>query len=61
MAETDSVVEGVVVDRVPEQDDMSNLAPFLRVSEDLYLVCGCLVSHGLMGKKVRVTVEVLDG
>lgn len=60
--EIDKVFEGTVVDEVPGQDDIEGLglAPLLKVADDNYLTCGALVNMGLMGKRVRVTVEVFD-
>lgn len=59
-ARVDVVYEGEVFDEVPEQGDTRQFSPLLKVADDSYLTCGALVNHGLVGKKVRVTVEVLD-
>ena len=57
----DKVWEGVVVDEVPDQELEEWMPPLLKVADDCFLMCGALVNRGLMGKKIRVTVEVFDG
>lgn len=54
------VYEGEVFDEVPDQEDTAQFAPLLKIAEDCYLTCGALVNRGWVGKKIRVTVEVLS-
>jgi hypothetical protein len=57
--EIDKIFEGTVVDKVPGQN-VAEFLPLLKVADDNFLTCGALVNMGLMGKRVRVTVEVYD-
>lgn len=49
------VHEGLVVTGVD-----GDMGVFLQVGPDSYFTCGALIQHSLVGKHVRVTVEVLE-
>ena len=56
----DCVLEGLVTDHVAGEAFNPDYAPLLMINPKQYLLCGALVNMGLMGKRVRVTVEVLE-